>query len=236
VNVEHEIGLKSQFMDRKVRLNVAGYLNNVKNWQTTRILTTPTGIRYTSVVNPADLENYGVEADLSVEPAQGLVLSGSLALNHEKYKNCANGRCPDAIRDVVQTQYNLNAAYKRDLGIAELGLNVNYSWTGRVPLSADLYKATDISIALVGSPVAAANFGALAIPDAEWDTIFVRKPAGILDVRASLTFNDRFEVYAFGRNLTNERYIEHTQFLFNLTTSSQRNDPRTYGFGAKFTF
>jgi iron complex outermembrane recepter protein len=242
VNFEHEVGLKSQFMDRKVRLNIAGYLNNVKNWQTTKILTTPTNIRYTAVLNPADLRNYGVEADLSVEPTAGLVFSASVALNNEKYKNCAGGTCPDTLRDVVQTQYNLGMAYKRDLGFAKLGLNLNYAWTGKVPLSADHYKATDIALALFGStaplanPAVAGQLGALAISDAEWNTIFLRRSAGILDARASLGFGNNLEVYVYGRNLTNTRYIQHTQFLFNLTTSSVRNDPRTYGIGAKISF
>jgi iron complex outermembrane recepter protein len=247
-NIEQEIGFKSQFMDNRVRFNVAGYYNEVKDWQTTKILTTSTGVRYTAVLNPADLRNYGVEADLSIEPVDGLVLGGSLALNNEKYKNCLNNLCPEFVRDVVQKQFNLNASYSGDLGFAKLGLNVNYAWTGGVPLSADRYKVTDISIALFGtanvvtpgapgySAAAAGQLGALAISDAEWDAIFRRKSAGILDARASLTFADSFEIYAFGKNLTDQRYIEHTQFLFNLTTSSQRNDPRTYGVGVKYSF
>ena len=235
-NFEHEIGLKSQFWDRRVRFNIAGYLNDVKDWQTTKILTTPAGVRYTAVSNPADLRNIGVEADLSIEPVDGLTFSVALALNDEKYKNCAGGVCPELIRDVIQEQINLGVNYEGDLGFAELGLNLNYNWTGKVPLSSDRYEAVDIAASL-GLPAAAAGaVAALAVPDAEYDQIFFRKSVGILNARASLTFNDMFEVYVYGRNITDERYIEHSQFLFNLTTSSVRNDPATYGIGAKFKF
>lgn len=235
-NYEHEIGLKSQFWDKRVRFNIAGYYNEVKDWQTTKILRTPTGVAYTAIVNPADLQNIGVEVDLSVEPIDGLTFSAAVAINDEKYTNCANGVCPELIRDVIQEQFNVGANYEGDLGFAKLGLNVNYAWTGKVPLSTDRYEAVDIAAAL-GLPAAAAGaVAALAVPDAEYDQIFFRKSAGILNARASLTFNDMFEVYVYGRNITDERYIEHSQFLFNLTTSSVRNDPATYGIGAKFKF
>ncbi|KTE77614.1 hypothetical protein ATE59_05400 [Sphingopyxis sp. A083] len=244
-NFEHEIGIKSQFLDRKITLNIAGYYNTVKDFQSSQILTVPgTTTRYTSVVNPADLRNYGVEADLTVRPITGLAFYGSLAANNEKYKNCANDRCPDYIRDIIQTQFNVGGSYEGDLGFARLGLNVNYSWTGKVHLDAFNREVDDIAIALFGStaplanPAVAAQLGALAIPDAEWARISTRRSVGILDARAGLKFgdDDQFEIFAFGRNLTNERYLQHTQYLFSVTTSSIRNDPRTYGVGVSAKF
>jgi iron complex outermembrane receptor protein len=244
VNFEHEIGIKSQFMDRMVTFNASFYYNNVKDFQSTKILTIPgTSTRYTSVINPADLRNYGVEVDLVIKPTEGVTLYGSLALNDEAYKNCAGGVCPDFIRDIVQKQFNIGASYSGDIGFAKLGLNVSYNWTGKVPLDAFYRKTPDVALALFGStaplanPAVAAQLGALAIPDAEWEKIFMRRSVGTLDARVSLGFMDgNLELYAFGRNLTDERYIQHTQYLFSVTTSSVRNDPRTYGVGLKVSF
>ncbi len=237
VNFEHEVGLKSELFDRLIRFNIAGYYNTVKDFQSSAILTTPTGVRYTSVINPADLRNIGVEADLTVRPMTGLSLSAAVALNDGKYKNC-KGACAPFIRDVIDQQFTLGADYSAPLGFATLNANVSYSWTGKVNLSSVRYEADDIAAQLGLPPVAPvlAQFAPLAISDAKYDQIFVRDAAGILNARLGLTFGDALEVFAYGRNLTNERYIEHTQFLFSLTTSSIRNDPRTYGVGAKFTF
>ncbi len=56
-----------------------------------------------------------------------------------------------------------------------------------------------------------------------------------LDARASLAFGNGVEVYAFGRNLTDERHPVNG-FRFGGIVTVTVNDPRTYGAGLSFKF
>ena len=71
-----EVGLKSDLLDRRVRLNVSAYYNDFTNLQLR--LPVPTG--GVDIANAASAEIYGLELETIIVPADGWRISGNLAL------------------------------------------------------------------------------------------------------------------------------------------------------------
>lgn len=88
----YEVGLKSDFWDRRARLNLAGYVMERKNSQVdissiqTDTSTTPnTSINILKTINaPGITKIRGIEADLTVQPIEGLTLNASYAYTYTK--------------------------------------------------------------------------------------------------------------------------------------------------------
>lgn len=77
----YEVGLKSELFDRRIRLNLAGFLNKAKGLQEIVIVD---GLNQT-IVNAATATIKGAEADVTVVVAKGLLLTGTAGYLHPKY-------------------------------------------------------------------------------------------------------------------------------------------------------
>lgn len=229
---EQEIGLKSEFFDRRVRLNVAAYRNLLKGAQRTAILTT-NGVSNTLVSNAAEARNLGVEAELQVRPVRGLTLGASGSINDSKYlrfSDATGDRRNERFVYVPKYQFSLSFEYRTDLtSNISARLNADYAWVGDQASNecvvtggtrcftgiADITGATrdQINAALVE---------ATTIPS-----------AGMLNARMTFGIDDEaYTVALWGRNLTDNRGI--TQALrvpapFRNYVSGLRRDPATYG-------
>ncbi len=81
-----EGGLKSQFLDNRLRANLSAFYYNYKDLQ----LTQRTSSGLTQVLNAANAEIYGLELSLLLQPVPGLTLRGDMAYLHGRYKDFAN--------------------------------------------------------------------------------------------------------------------------------------------------
>ncbi|MBB4614060.1 iron complex outermembrane receptor protein [Novosphingobium taihuense] len=77
----YELGAKTQFLDNKVRLNVAAYYNDYKDLQTQNFIN---GRQFFDNAGKAKIK--GFEAELDVVPVAGLNLSGSVSYTDFDYK------------------------------------------------------------------------------------------------------------------------------------------------------
>jgi iron complex outermembrane receptor protein len=82
----YEIGLKSEFFDRRARLNLAGYVMERKNSQVdiSSVQFTATG-NFNNLVTinaPGNTKIRGIEADLTVNPFTGLTLTAAYAYTY----------------------------------------------------------------------------------------------------------------------------------------------------------
>lgn len=73
-----ELGLKSQFLDRRITFNVALYANEIKNKQSVTTVATSLGQR-ALFVNFGRIVQKGVEAELVARPTDAITLSGTIA-------------------------------------------------------------------------------------------------------------------------------------------------------------
>jgi iron complex outermembrane receptor protein len=84
----YEVGFKSDFFNHKARLNVAGYIMDRKNSQidisSIQFVGASNFNNLVTINAPGNTKIRGIEADLTVNPVQGLTLTGSYAYTYTK--------------------------------------------------------------------------------------------------------------------------------------------------------
>lgn len=210
-----ETGVKSDLLDRSLRLNVAAFYYKYKNIQVSRY---PPGA--TIIYNGASARIYGVDADLEARITSQFSLSAGMSLSSNKFTRfpdayyflpAAAGGNSTVIRDgtgnhlpeAPEFTANVNASYTIPVSIGEVGLSVSYSY----------------------------NDGYYAQPD----NVFAEPSFGLLNGAVTLTLDNGVDLQVWGRNLTDEK-VTLNLASNNLSTAAGYRPPRTYGVSAKVTF
>jgi iron complex outermembrane receptor protein len=87
-----EVGLKSEFFDRRVRFNLTGFAQTSKNNQ---IPTNSGPFGTLVVVNVGSLKTKGFEAELTVAPVTGLTVSANAGYTNQKYSDGRRNLTPN---------------------------------------------------------------------------------------------------------------------------------------------
>lgn len=113
----YETGVRSDWLDNRLRVNLTGFYYNVTDFQL------PAGfadIATNTIVfitrNFADLENYGLEAEVSVVPIQDLNIFWALGLQHASYKNLDPAVVAQQARCVAGVPGNCNTGIVTQAG------------------------------------------------------------------------------------------------------------------------
>lgn len=171
----YEAGLKSQFFDRKLTLNIAVYRETFKDFQTEARIQSLVPVL--STINAGKLRSSGVEFEYSVRPFEGFDLTGFVTYNDAKFVSfpnapCFTGQtvaqgCVGGTQDLSGERLSLapkwthgaTARYETGIGGDLSGLvQAGYSYVGaqtyentRDPFKAqDSYVTVDASIGIVG--------------------------------------------------------------------------------------
>lgn len=83
----HEVGIKSQFLDRKITLNVAAFLNKLRGLQLERTFYDPVLSFRTTYENATATKAYGVEVDSQFRFSRSLRLNLSGAYLHSTFED-----------------------------------------------------------------------------------------------------------------------------------------------------
>lgn len=81
----YEAGLKTDLLDRRLRINLAAFYSSYKDLQVAQFAS-GTGGASTLLVNAGKAEFKGVELEITALPVHGLTLTGSLGYTDPKYK------------------------------------------------------------------------------------------------------------------------------------------------------
>lgn len=133
-----EIGFKSEFFDRRVRLNVAAFHNTMKNKQED-VLVFVGAQQGTTTVNAAKARYQGVEVELQAVPLPGWTISSSAGYLKAKYLsysgNLGQGFVDDLtglkLRRVPKWTLGLISDYSVDVGPGTFGLNASLQYVSR---------------------------------------------------------------------------------------------------------
>ena len=236
--INYELGLKSQFWDRRARFNLAAYYTIVKDIQRTYTVTAPgTNSTTTIASNGGRADFWGGEAELNViaydTGTDRIELAANGALIETKYvdyldeNNNNFDRSRERFMFVPKWQFTLSGTYTHDFGESDVSLHADYQWEGSYPLDPYNYfvvngvarNATDNS-ALPSVAIAQAI-----------KYVTTKKSGGLLNARATYRFGEdkRFELAAWGRNILNNRQIFFPSNVLSLHLSGQRREPATYG-------
>ena len=174
----YEVGVRGHVLDKRLRLNVAGFLNDTTDEQLFTF--NPVAAQF-SVTN-ANTRTYGAELELEAKPLAGLSLTGALALLNAQVTS-APANSGVAVGNVVPYAPGLTASlaaqYEHPLEIGKVAGNL----FGRVEYQ------------YVGSrQIDPANSYAL-------------DPYSVVNLRAGFMANS-FDVYAYAQNLFNAEYVQ----------------------------
>ncbi|MBT2187879.1 TonB-dependent receptor [Sphingobium nicotianae] len=134
--VNYELGLKNTLFDRKLRLNLAAFYSTLKDVQFT-LLTCPQISTFPTcgvTANAGDAEVKGVEAEMTAEPVDGLLIDGSVSYLKFRYTRVN----PSAGTQVVRAyspdwKWSVGAQYEFDLGaMGSLTPRLDASYTSEV--------------------------------------------------------------------------------------------------------
>jgi len=239
----YEVGLKSEFLDRRLRVNLAGYYTLVKDVQ--RNSTAVVGTTTASVIsNAASVHIYGVEADASALLPGGFRLDGTLAYTKPKYATFIdfNGfdRSREAFAYVPRWTATISPSWSGNYGKAKLYARSDFAYQSQTYVFPVGYY-TDSSGAIVDAasggkttsvgPITAADvngFLSSASDKAHW----------IINARAGVTLLDgNLDITVWAKNLGNSRDIVNAIVITGLEAGrSIPREPRTFGatVGVKF--
>jgi iron complex outermembrane receptor protein len=215
----YELGLRSDWWDKRVRLNATAFYSDYKDFQIqiNKSVTDPvTGkpVPYSVVGNMPKASIKGGELTLAIVPANGLQLLGGLGITDGKYKEIIEGAPVTTDSQFVNTPKVTATAgvqYDAQLGKNELITRIDY-----------IYKSA-IQYDYGNSPL-------------------VEQPAfGLLNARLTLRTSDSGLSWSvFGTNLTDEHYAvgghddgPNGSLGFVL---KQMGPPREWGISAQYRY
>ncbi|MCG2841890.1 TonB-dependent receptor [Sandaracinobacter sp. RS1-74] len=174
----YETGLKSVWLDGRLRLNLTGFVLNADDRQLPMLREDSASV---ALGNAADYRNRGVELEVAATPLAGLNIGLNLTYQKDRYAvSDALGLTANGLKTVRQQQQDCAA----DLA------------AGKLPLGPSGYAASNCAVGLVTAD------GSLATPthtpdwtlalNAAWD-VPVNQSGIILSPRASLVYRSRME-------------------------------------------
>ncbi|OCC24153.1 hypothetical protein MB02_07735 [Croceicoccus estronivorus] len=237
----YEIGLKTDLLDRRLRVNLAGFITDYRGIQLDQSLD-PQDPSVTATTNAGKARISGIEADVTARPFRDLTLSVSYAYLHTKISRVTAGA-----GTVFDPVVNPSSPYQVGDNIASLyvipfapqhAVTLTGDWTflrfdsGKLTAHAD-YRWKDDAFATSGAGP--------AVPGREKNLI----PAyGLLDARVTLEreWNGRpFTFSLWGRNITDKRHVIQGNGIGGILTGYADqvfaySEPATYGVEIGFDF
>ena len=187
-NIEYEVGLKSEFLDRRLRLNLDAYEDKYSNLQVQTALVGSDGQFVTVETNAATSTIRGVELEADAIIASGLSMHASTAYtdaHYDKFADVTGDRSHEPF-SVPKWMWSLGAKYLRPTGIGELTTQLDYDWKSAVNLAGHAVYANQVT----------------------------QGAYGLLNARINLHFDARnLDVALFGKNMTNVRYSDQALTL-----------------------
>lgn len=208
----YEAGFKSDFLDRRLRVNGTAFYYDYTDLQVQSFLT-PGVI---DITNAADAKIKGLELEVLARPTEGLDLGATLAHLDATYKTFnpafAPGNIPfdasgNRLNSAPKWNYSLFGQYTFNLGEqGSVFVRGEYSWRSRQFFTAvNAFPETQGSYDLINASLGYAS------PDGHWQVIL------------------------YGRNLANEEYITSSG-SFTARPAGRVGEPRTYGLRFAFTY
>lgn len=220
----YEIGFKSEFMDRRVRFNLAAFHYDYTDLQVSRIVDLGGGAAASLIDNAATSKVKGIDAELVLRPSDNFDFSvayGYLDAKYDTYTTNAPGTTPTPAQIYSGTRLvrapkhtlNLGAEWRLPLGAdSQLMLRADYAM-----LSDFFHEPGEANPIYGGASSLAGEDG-----------------YGLLDLRASVDFG-AFKVTGFVTNVLNTDY-RRTVFALGSTASDYPGQPRIFGAKVGYSF
>jgi iron complex outermembrane receptor protein len=201
----YEIGMKGDFFDNTLRLNITGFYMDYQDLQIVRfgpVPSSPFGTFITTNVGSADI--LGLETEFTWLVTDNFQLSGHVALLDTEAQDLVilgMDLSGTELRQAPELSYNISADYFLHTGMGNWDFRLEFSHVDE-QLNDYLFTATVI------------------------------EEQNLLDARIGWTStNGQWEVSLWGKNLTNEAYFAHS-YVIGPGAIAVWGPPRTYGVSA----
>lgn len=204
----YEVGLKSQWLEDRFRLNLVGFYSDYRDLQVVQFKTVGNfGVFQTS--NAASASLRGLEMEFTLKPTKGLEIFGSyayLAATYDKF-NDLSGRdfTGNTLRQAPRNSLYLALHYEHPVGDGRLRARLDYRYQGKS------FREPDNSVTI---------------------------QPGFDLVDSSLAYeaaDNRWEVTLWAKNLFDREYITHL-YVLGGNDYALFGPPRTYGLTVTFNF
>ena len=213
----YEIGVKSEFLDRKLRLNVAGFHYEYGNLQVSRIVDLGGGAAASLIDNAASSKINGLDVEILLRPSNNFDVSltyGYLDAKYDSYFTNAAGVAPTAATNLSGRQLVRAPNHSASAGA---------EW--RIPMGSNSGLTLRADYALLDTFFHEAG---------EADPIYggavslTREPSyGLLDLRAAFEIGN-LRITGYVTNATQQRY-RRSVLALGSTASEFPGEPRIYG-------
>ncbi|MBB3954372.1 TonB-dependent receptor [Novosphingobium sediminicola] len=238
-----EVGLKTDLMDRRVRLNLSAFYYDYTNIQANQIIQ---GQLY--VYNAPGSINYGLDADLAIKVTPELTLTASAAWLHARYKNGFNTAFWSV--PIPNAASNANPFFHAVGGnsVIQCVAGTNYAGTVFAPCDASgrhVQNTPDVTLNAGFDYTTSLGNGTISLAgNAYYNGGYYDDPQNRLQQRhytlldASLTYSapgDRWYAKAWGKNLADAFYSQQQNAL-DVGDNRVAAPPRTYGVTLGFKY
>jgi iron complex outermembrane receptor protein len=215
-----ELGLKSQWFDRRVTFNAAGYWTEISNYQTaiTEVVQNSVNVRQ-YIANIPRVRSRGVEADLTVAPSRWFSVNGSLAYADTTYRDYTNA---------PQAPERLNLGGIQDLTGQQLPGVPKFTYTLSADAAAPLGSLGGRGVELYGHADYAHR---TAFNTSASNSRLAEVPGyGIANARIGIRTDDGlFDLSVWSRNLFNKDYFQTLSAANTGLVTALIGEPRTIG-------
>jgi len=209
-SVNYEIGMKSNFFNRKLMLNANFFYTIYDDLQTT---TADADTRQWILTNAGRAHATGIEMDIAARPLQGLDIYGTLGLMEAKYD--------DFQEDDRATNSKISYDDNNILGAPKIQATIGTKYRH----STGLFGMVDVKY-VSKAYYDKANNSDMTIPN-----------YSVINVKAGYESGKRLDVYAYVRNIGNEAYFTFREPKMNPTSYfNAKGEPRTFGVEASYRF
>ncbi len=221
-----EIGFKGGFMDNRLKLNMAGFIANYDNYQVNQFVDLGNGRTSIRITNAAKVTTKGIEAEAIWHATEEWTFTGSLgvldAVFDEFLEGGTGGADVSGNRLPNATTFNAAASLQYYKEVETL----DSTFLFRVDLTHRSGYYTTVNNQMT-APLRLGD----TVP---FDYI---EQLTMINARMGLMSNeDGWEVYLWGKNLTDQqKYVDDLRDFFG-TVARFPNLPRTFGIEAVFNF
>lgn len=243
--VDHfELGLKTQFWDRRVTFNLTGFWTEIRDYQA-QVNNSQLGVARGYLANAKKVRVRGIETDLSVRPSDRFNSYLSGAYTDATYRSFADAPCPpELLGGTAAAPGQTPSPPGTPGGISPANCDVSGQWLPGVSKWAFSWGGeANLPTSVLGKD-GEVYFGYDASYRSKFSSNASRSPN--LDVNGYSLHNfrvgfrsyDGFNIYAWVRNAFDRNYFEQLAITPGSTglIAGQPGDPRTWGGTIRFEF
>jgi len=236
--VDHfEIGLKTQFANKRVTLNLAGFWTETRDYQAT-VTNGQFAVVRGYLANADKVRVRGIEADFSARPSDRLRVYASGAFTDHEYVRFVDAPCPPELAGgTAATSANPPSAPATPGGFSPANCNISGQWLPGISRWAASYGA-EYNVPVTFPEGEAQVYAGV---DGSYRSKFSANPSrsrftdiggyALTNLRAGIRFEDRINIFAWVRNAFDTNYFDLLALQPGNTglVVGQPGDPRTYG-------